>query len=168
MRAAASIKALLWLTCLALAGCAAVSYDAEADKQLTSLSQEINLQLITWANQLEASTPTTVAYDPKFYNKAEADLTALKIRLQATQSAATDQASAVCQSLLGQVEDLRKLHEKEKAFTSAEFLRAEQQLLNSQLAALLTFELSLKPGQSTSAAKTASKPAATPPPAAGK
>jgi hypothetical protein len=142
-----------------LSACATVNYDTEADKQLTSLSEEINLQLITWENQIDADPSVPVPYDAKFYNKAEADVTSLEIRMESSQSTATDKLVDVFSSLVAQLEELRKLHQKEKAFSHAEFLRGEQGILNSQIAALMTFELSLKPSQvgSSGQGTTASK-----------
>jgi hypothetical protein len=136
-RVAAGAFVLLWtfgLSVAALSGCATVNYDAEADKQLTTLSQEINLELITWANQIDSPTPKPAAYDAKFYDKVEADLTTLEIRMGSSQSEATDKVMGVVQSLLEQIEGLRRRHEQQKTLTDAEFLRAEQQLLNVQIA----------------------------------
>jgi hypothetical protein len=146
-----------------LAACATVAYDDQADQQLTALSQELNLQFITWESQLEAQTPTAVPYDAAFYNKVEADITTLEIRMEASQSEATDKLVPVFQSLAQQVENLRNLHQKQGQFKDAAFLHAEQNLLNVQIASLLTFELSLKPSQvgGSSTAKTSSTAVAT-------
>ena len=143
------MKTLILSAIVLLSSCATVNYDQQADQQLSALSQEITLQFITWANQVEESPPSPVPYDAKFYDKVQADITALEIRMQASQSAATDKISGVFTSLFDQIQSVRKLHQKHGSFTQgdAAFLHAELDVLNAQIAPLMTFELSLKPRQ---------------------
>lgn len=153
-----------------LNGCGAVNYDEQADQQLTSITQETNQQFTTWESQAAAKTP--VVYDTKFYDKVEADLKTLEIRMEASQDPATQNLVPVFASLIDQIDQLRKLHIAQKTFADVPFLQAESDLLNAQFAALITFELSLKPNaasgssspkmKSTSTSTTAAKvPAAT-------
>jgi hypothetical protein len=144
---------------LILSGCASVNYDDQADSQLTSITQEVNQQFITWENQSKAKA---APYDPTFYNKLEADLQTLEIRMEASQDPATQNLIPVFDSLNQQVENLRQLHQTEKTLP-AEFFHAERQLLDAQLAALITYELSLKPSAigGSPAAKTQSTAVAT-------
>jgi hypothetical protein len=125
-----------------ICSCGAVNYDAQADQQLTTLTQETNQQFITWESQAIAKTP--VVYDTKFYDKVEADIKTLEIRMEASQDPATQNLISVFDSLNSQIESLRALHMKQKSFNDAPFLKAESDLINVQLAALITFELSLK------------------------
>lgn len=145
--------------CLSLlllsAGCATVSYDQQADQQITSVTQEVNLQLLTWAEQAESGK--AVPYDTSFYDKSEADISTLQIRMEASQDPATQKLIDIFKSLTSQIEELRGLHKKQNNL-SGPFFRAELQLLSVQLATLTTFELSLKGSQSrtSSSAKTSS------------
>jgi hypothetical protein len=141
-----SVAILLSICLLILGGCATIDYDQTADTQLTSLTQEIELQLTTWANQAEADK-STVKYDPKFYDKVEADISTLQIRMEATQNKVTNELVGIYKSLRDQLEAMRKLHEKQD-YLDAAFLRAELDILNVQIATLTTYELSLK-GTST-------------------
>ena len=155
--------------CLALwlAACGTVNYDQQADQQITAITQEINLQLLTWAHQIDATPSKPAAYDTKFYDKVEADLTTLQIRLEASQDPATQKIVQNLNDLLTQVEQIRQLHMAQKTFNNSAFLRAELDAINAQLSILTTFELSLKPStasgspgaktQSTSTANTQSK-----------
>lgn len=138
-------------TCLALwlVGCGTVNYDDQADQQLTSITQEINLQFLTWAHQIDATPPKPAGYDAKFYDKVEADITTLQIRMEASQDPATQKIVGIFSSLLDQIEQIRQLHMAQKTFNNSAFLRAELDLLNAQLSVLTTFELSLKPSQAS-------------------
>jgi hypothetical protein len=151
------VRVIAWVAMTgAIGACASVSYDQQADQQITGVTQEITLQLLTWANQAaEGKTPVT--YDAAFYNKAEADIATLRIRMEASQDPATAKLATIFSSLNDQLETLRSLHQKQNNL-SATFLRAELDLLNVQLATLTTFELSLKGTQSSgsSNAKTSS------------
>jgi uncharacterized protein YceK len=128
---------------LILGGCGSVNYDDQADQQLTSITQESNQQFTTWESQAAAGTPVT--YDKTFYDKIEADIKTLEIRMEASQDVATQNLIPVFSSLLDQLEQLRTLHIKQKKFSDTAFLTAESNLLNVQFAALVTYELSLKP-----------------------
>lgn len=148
-----------FLSCVLMTACATVTYDAQADRQLTALTQEINFQFITWENQLNAPRPTPVTYNAKFYDKVETNITTLEIRMEAAQTTATNKLAGIFQSLYKQVEVFRKFQLKHGPFkrkADAPFFHAEQDLLNVQIAPILTFELSIKPKQmgGSSAAKT--------------
>jgi hypothetical protein len=69
-----------------LCSCASVNYDDQADKQLTDITQEVNQQFITWEDQAKSKA---VAYDAKYYDKLEADLKTLEMRMEASQDPAT-------------------------------------------------------------------------------
>ena len=152
-----------------LCSCASVNYDEQADKQLTDITQEVNQQFITWEDQAKTKS---VPYDSKYYDKLEADVKTLEMRMEASQDPATQNLIPVFDSLSKQVEDLRQFHIHHSALPP-EFFHTERELLDAQLAALITFELSLKPSgiggsqsaktQSTSTANTASKAAAVKP-----
>jgi hypothetical protein len=143
------LHASLWIGLVTvLAACATISYDQQADQQITNLTQEISLQLITWANQA-ADSKTPVPYAATFYDKAEADIATLQIRMEASQDPANTKLASIFDSLRDQLEKMRALHEKQNKLSAA-FLRAELDLLNVQLATLTTFELSLKASQSSS------------------
>jgi hypothetical protein len=139
--------------CLALAqlvACATVSYDQVADQQLTAVTQEVTQQFTTWMSQArEGKSP--VAYDAKFYDKVEADILTLQIRMEASQDPATSKLVPIFSSLNAQLEQVRTLHQKQNKL-DASFLTAELDLLSVQLATLTTFELSLKGGQSSGSA----------------
>ncbi len=155
------IMLLPFLVTTTLGSCGSVNYDDEADKQLTTITQETNQQFATWESQAQAKSP--VVYDTKFYDKVEADIKTLEIRMEASQDAATQHLIPVFDSLNNQVEQLRNFHMTQKAFSDAEFLHGEQDILDAQLAALITFELSLKPNAVTgsSGSKTQSTAAST-------
>ncbi|HEY4940240.1 MAG TPA: hypothetical protein VII56_02335 [Rhizomicrobium sp.] len=134
------------LLAMGLTGCSTVDYDAQADQQLTTISQEVNQQFVTWES--EASPATPVAYDTKFYDKVEADVKTLEIRMEASQDTSTRTLIPVFDSLNTQFEGLRTVHKAMTAshggFRDAPFLHSVQDNFNSQIASLLTYELSLK------------------------
>jgi hypothetical protein len=145
----------------ALGACGAVTYDDQADTQLTALTQALNLQFLTWANQVEGTPPKPAAYDASFYDKTEAAIMTLQIRMEASQDKATQTLIPIFRSLYSQVEQLRQLHIKQKTFADGPFLRAELDELNAQLAVLLTFELSLKPSATSGSPSSTQKSTST-------
>ena len=109
-----------------LSACGSVNYDDQADQQLTAITSESNLQFTTWISQTKAGTP--VAYDPKFYDKVEADVKTLEIRMEASQDAATQKLIPVFQSLVDQFENLRKFHVAQRIFSHPEFFCRPDQI----------------------------------------
>lgn len=129
------------LITIALAGCGTVTYDDQADQMLTSITKETNQQFIAWENKAKEG----VAYDATFYDKVEADVKTLEIRMEASQDPATSTLIPVFDSLYNQYENFRIYHRTNSPLSQASFFEGERQLLNVQLASLITFELSLKP-----------------------
>jgi hypothetical protein len=136
-----------------LSGCSTVNYDSQADQQITTITQEINLQLTTW--ELQAET-TPVAYDTSFYDKTESDISTLEIRMESVQSPATDKLVGYFESLNNQLETMRSLHKPPKPPLPSTYFHAERLYLDQELAPLTTFELSLKNSSSSSAGSTSS------------
>jgi hypothetical protein len=64
--------------------------------------------------------------------------------MEASQDPATQNLIGVFENLSQQVEDLRNFHMRHEALP-AQFFHAEREVLDAQLASLITFELSLKP-----------------------
>ncbi|WP_321900102.1 hypothetical protein [Paraburkholderia heleia] len=137
---------------LILSGCSTVNYDSQADQQLTTITQEINLQLTTWEHQAEK---TPVAYDTSFYDKTESDISSLEIRMESVQSPATDKLVSYFESLNNQLEEMRSQHKKPAPLPTTYF-HAERLILDEQLAVLTTFELSLKNSSSSNTESTSS------------
>jgi hypothetical protein len=140
----------LWIALTQLTGCATASYDQQADQQITSITKDVTLQFVTWENQAKEKKP--VAYDATFYNKAEADISTLEMRMEASQDPATSKLIDIFKSLTDQLEAVRALHKRQNNLSEV-FAHAELQLLSVQLATLTTFELSLKGGQSSGSSK---------------
>jgi hypothetical protein len=155
------VRVLACFNALQLVACATVSYDPIADQQLTSVTQEVAEQFTTWTSQARTGK-NPVAYDAKFYDKVEADILTLQIRMEASQNPATARLIPIFGSLNDQLDRVRALHRKQNDL-DAPFLTAELDLLCVQLATLTTFELSLKGAQSSGAtsAKTSSTATAT-------
>ena len=151
-----AVMLLAWWGIFLLAGCATINYDPQADKSLSTITHEINQQLIVWQHQAGTKQyPKPVRYDPKFYDHVEADIATLEIRMEATQDFATQKVVGIFKSLNEQLEGMRDIHKKQNNLT-ASYLHAERLILNEQLAVLTTFELSLKNSQKTSNGKTTS------------
>ena len=131
--------ALLSSFCLFTA-CATINYDQQADQQITALTQQINLQYLSWESQARSNGP--VAYDAKFYDTVEASLATLEMRMTASQDASSAKLTQLFQNLMQQLENERKFHQ-EHALDAA-YCHAERLLINTQLAVLTTYELSLK------------------------
>jgi len=125
-------------------GCTTVNYDSQADQQITSITTEFNQQMLSWESQAGATPPIPATYDAKFYDKLEADITTLRIRLMASQDAASNLIVGDISTLQDDVEKLRQFHIKQKQFAVASFIEAERREINVQFAVLTTFELSLK------------------------
>ncbi|MEN2473127.1 hypothetical protein [Burkholderia sp. GS2Y] len=130
-----------------LSSCSTVNYDQQADQQITSLTQEINLQFITWKNQVESRK--LIPYDTKFYDKVQSDIAVLQIRMEAPQDTADQKIASTISSISDQIQAVRNTHKSQNNLSLA-FIQAELNLLNAQLASLTTFELSLKSSQSSS------------------
>jgi hypothetical protein len=122
-------------------GCATINYDQQADQQLTSLVQAINQQYITWENQA-ISSKQKVQYDSKFYDQIESGIASLEVRMEASQDVSTPKLTSAFNQLFAEVESERNQHKQYPL--DAPYCHAERLILNVQLAALLTYELSLK------------------------
>ncbi|MCK4133210.1 hypothetical protein QN078_10440 [Ralstonia nicotianae] len=155
---------IISLILMCLAGCATVTYDPQADQQLTTLTQDINSQLSNWAITSE-STKKSIPFDPSFYSKVESQVATLEIRMEATQDPASVKIAGIFNDISDQIDKVRILHQKQNNLSSV-FVRAQLRLINAQLAALTTYELSLKgaasgTGSTTSTATTTAQAKAT-------
>ena len=125
-----------------LTGCATISYDAQADQQITALTQYSNEELFTWESKAKDSS-TPVTYKPDFYDKFSANATTLELRMEATQDESTERLMEIFTDIQRQIDSMRALHKDENTL-SAPYIKAQRTLLNVKLSILTTYELSLK------------------------
>ena len=156
------------MTMLTLLTSCAVTYDATADQQITTLTQDINQQFTTWIVATTDHVP--VKYDPDAYSKIEGEIVSLGMRLQASPDFETRRLALICTgtgrgpenlsqqpSLQNQVEQLRTIHQRQASIQDPYVLTAALQSFDAQLGAMTTYELSLKSGSSPFDAGTAAK-----------
>lgn len=136
-----------------LYGCAAPQYDGKADTAIGDLQSKIHGQIAGWISNAK---PATYVKNKEFYDQIDTDLKSLEIRMEATPDRSTANLPVYFANLNSEILILKDLHKKHDAL-SEPFLRATQQDIDSQFAALLTYELSLKTGsgatQSTATAQ---------------
>ena len=137
-----------------IGACASPQYDSKADTAIGALQSNLHGQIDGWISK---SKPAT-------YDTVDTDLKSLELRMEATPDPSTANLPIVFSNLSTEITNLKNTH-KQSGTLSEFFLRATQQQLDAQFAALLTYELSLKTvgtGGTTQSTATAQNPSKTP------
>jgi len=119
----------------------APQYDAKADTDIGNLQSKLHLRINNW---ISGSKPVTWSNDNiSFYDDIDNMLKSLEIRMEATPDPSTANLPIVFSNLSAEITSLKTLHMQQGKLSEA-YLRAKQQQLDAQFAALFTYELSLK------------------------
>ena len=165
--------------------CTPPQYDDQTDKLISQLQTDVDTEivsLITLDHKIDSLTKKTDAASQKsladaklkagydanttFYDKVDVELTGLQTRVDAEPSPATPYLDSSIKNLhdnlLAAEGSLQTTHQSVEILSEA-YLRPAQMLIDAQIGALLTRELSLKTGASGSTSGStggAAKPAA--------
>ena len=136
----------------------APQYDSKADAAISDLQSKLHGQINGW---ISGSTPIDYTKNIKFYDELDTSLKGLELRMEATPDPSTANLPIIFVNLSTQIANLRSIHKQ--GSPTGYYLKAKQQQLDAQFAALLTYELSLKTvgsagaTQSTATSQNASK-----------
>jgi hypothetical protein len=156
---------------LILSACAAPQYDDQTDKLISQLQTDVDTEIVTLitldhkiaalsahsdaaSRKALAEAKTKASYDANtsFYDKIDVDLTGLQTRVDAAPSLATPSLDKSIQNLhdnlLGATGSMQATHEQVDILSEA-YLRTVRPLVDAQIGALLTRELGLKGGASS-------------------
>ncbi len=157
---------------LLVAACTAPQYDDQTDKLISQLQTDVDTEIVSLitldrkisslsgkvdaaSQKALADARTKAGYDANttFYDKVDVDLTSLQTRVDAEPSAATPHLDKAIQdlrdNLLAAKGSMQARHQ-EAGILSEVYLRYVQKLVDAQMGALLTRELGLKSGGSSS------------------
>lgn len=134
-----------------LTACAPPAYDQTADQQLSKLQRDLNGHSIKLLSANSSSNPETrkqgdFDQNEKFYDQAEADIDALRIRMLAVPSKSTDTLTANFDNLSTNLLAQKAEHKKEGRLTDPK-IKVWRNAYTVQLTALLQYELGLKSGK---------------------
>ena len=166
------------LMILSLGGCFLTppDYDDQTDKMITQLQTDVDTEIVTLisldhkigslaqktdeaSQKALADAKTKAAFDANgtFYDKVDVDLIGLQTRVDAEPNAATQHLDVALKdlrsNLLGTDASMRLLHQADGILTEDK-LGTVQKLVDAQIGALLTYELQLKNGSSSSGGST--------------
>jgi hypothetical protein len=153
-------------------GCTTPQYDDQTDKLISQLQTDVDTELVSLltldhkiaaltgkpdqaSQKALADAKTKAGYDANtsFYDKVDVDLTSLKTRVDAEPSAATSHLDNAIKdlsdNLLASSDSMQAKHQNDDIL-SLIFLQTTQQLVDAEIEALLTRELGLKNGASSS------------------
>ena len=168
-------KSILTLSCinvtLILTGCSVPQYDSQTDQLITSLQTDTDsllVHLISLDQQIAslsgktdktsiaalavARSSASYASNSSSYNKINVDFLALKTRVDAEPNASTNHLDKALQDISDNLFGSGSLENQHMAdnVLSAAYLTPEQKILDAQFSVLLTYELVLKSGSSSS------------------
>jgi hypothetical protein len=144
-----SVLCCVFLISILVISCASVpQYDAETDKQITTLQKDIDSQLvkfITYSRQTDAASKTKGSYSQNidFYDKIDTDITSLELRMEAVPDPSTKNLPQIFKNLREQFKNIQDAHKQQGNLSEVAWTALRNQL-NAQFAILLTYELSLK------------------------
>jgi hypothetical protein len=156
---------------LLAAACAAPQYDDQTDKLISELQTDVDTEIVSLitldhkisslSGKSDAASQRALAdakakagYDANtgFYDKVDVDLTSLQTRVDAEPSAATPHLDTAIKdlrdNLLAADGSMQATHQKVGILSEA-YLRNVKMLVDAQIGALLTRELGLKSGSSS-------------------
>ena len=142
------------LVAFSLPSCAP-KYDDEADKQITSVTQEGDKLIVTLENDYSNGKPSP--YDASSYAQVEGDLKALGNRLKYSSNSDTQSVAPFSDTALTLIEELRKMHAAGNLPTLATsphntYLSDKEYNFNLNMGLLTNYEVLLKDGTSTGSA----------------
>lgn len=169
---ASRTRAIATALTLVIAACTAPQYDLQTDKLISQLQNDVDTKittLITLDHKIErfsqqtgpaarkalASAKTDAGYEANtdFYDKVDVDLTALQTRIDAEPSTATPFLDNAIKDLRANLltgnGSMEATHQKVDVL-SEPYLQTTRDIIDAQIGALLTRELGLKHGASTS------------------
>ena len=165
---ASKFRRVLLVVGIAVAACTAPAYDEQTDKLISNLQSDVDaeiVRLISLSHKIvdltrrtdaasrqalaDARAKSAFAASADFYDKVDAQLTSLRLRVDAAPNDATDRIDhsldELRANLLSGEGSLHDVHQQQDIL-SERYLINERKILNAQFQALLTYELVLKTG----------------------
>ncbi|MGG7445056.1 hypothetical protein ACQ3G7_03075 [Kosakonia oryzendophytica] len=145
------INAPLLFLFFLLVGCVAPNYDAVSEQQISSIQNEIDLKLSSWTEVIDREQKPLseikeiqYANNIDFYNKVQADLRSLEIRLSLNKNPQIrQQLITFSQSLSKQLTTFQNDH-KQRGYLFRPQIENQRKLFNVQMKSLLATQQQFK------------------------